>query len=350
LAIVTAMSNFDVVDIYRGSTLALARQGLPPPLLLFLLVYFLGGFSLLSQAQLSAMNARWLINGVTRAGQVEKSWHRYTVWLLGGIALVAAFLPIGSTFAISSILNGILQGVIGAGTFILSLLSTLMALLFLLFAGEAAPETAEQLLQPTLPPLPTPTPTPIPSALPPPAVDTGLITSSLFWAVAIVMSVMAISFFLRERGVQVNTASLQRIWQLILHWLQITWKEAGHQIQDWQQAVRSRLQREPKESVENQPPWRFIRLNALSPREQIRYFYLSTVKRASDKGVARQQAETPLEFADDLKEQWPEAEDDLDALTDAFLEARYGRSPIEAEDVNPVKKRWRQVKSSLRRK
>lgn len=349
LAFVTSMSNFDVVDVYRGSSLALARQGLPPELVLFLIVYFLAGFTLLSQAHLSAMNARWLINGVTRAGQVEKSWHRYTLWLLGAIALLAAFLPIGSTFAISNILHALLQGIVAAGTFIMSLLSTLLALFLSLFTRNPS-SSPEPLIQPTLPPIPTPTATPIPSALPPPIIDTGLITSSLFWTVAIVISVMAISFFLRERGVKVNTAALRQIWQRILGWLQITWQEAGHQIQDWQQAVRTRLQREPKESEADKPPWRFIRLNALSPREQIRYFYLSTVKRASDRGVHRQGAETPLEYADDLKNQWPEAEEDVDALTDAFLEARYGRSPIEKEDVNPVKKRWRQVKSSLRRK
>ncbi|MCB8926637.1 MAG: DUF4129 domain-containing protein [Ardenticatenaceae bacterium] len=350
LAVVTSMSNFDVVDLYRGSSLALARQGLPSELLLFLLVYFLAGFTLLSQAQLAAMNARWLINGVTRTGHVEKSWHRYTLILLGGIALLAAFLPIGSTFAISSLIGAIITGLSAVATFLMTLISTLLALFLSLFTGGPREEGLEPLVQPTIPPLPTPTATPIPSSLPPPIVDTGLITSSLFWAVAIVMSVTAVSFFLRERGVRLNTAVLQRFWQQLLHWLQITWKEAGHQVQDWQQAVRTRLQRQPKEDEENQPPWRFIRLNSLSPREQIRYFYLSTVKRATDKGVARQQAETPLEFAQDLKENWPEAEEDVDALTEAFLEARYGRSPIEKEDVNPVKKRWRQVKSSLRRK
>ena len=180
--------------------------------------------------------------------------------------------------------------------------------------------------------------------------DTGLIISSLFWAVAIVVSVMAISFFLRERGVKVDTAVLQSIWHRFRVWLKTAWRGAGHQMRDWQQAVRARLQREPDEKPAEQPPWRFIRLNALSPREQIRYFYLSTVKRAADKGVPREQAETPLEFAQDLKESWPDAEEDVDALTEAFLEARYGRSPIEAEDVSPVKKRWQQVKSSLRRR
>lgn len=118
------------------------------------------------------------------------------------------------------------------------------------------------------------------------------------------MSVVAISFFLRERGVTVKTAVLKTLWQRFREWLRLAWREAGNQVQDWQQAVRTRLQRNPQENEADQPPWRFIRLNALSPREQIRYFYLSTVKRASDKGVARQQAETPLEFAQDLKEQY----------------------------------------------
>ncbi len=349
LAILTAMSSFDVVGIYRGGSLALARLGLRPELLLFLLLYFLAGFLLLSQAQLAAMNARWLINGVTRRGQVERSWHRYTLWLLGGIALLAAFLPLGSTFAIGNLLQSIIWVMAGVASFILSVFSTLLALVLSLFSGNRAAEPIEPLIQPTLPPIPTPTPTPIPPALPPQTIDTGIITSSLFWAVAIVVSVMAISFFLRERGIKVNTAVVQSFWQRLRRWLQTAWRGAGHQVRDLGQAVRSRLQRAPKEE-QSKPPWRFIRLNALSPREQIRYFYLSTVKRAADKGVSRQQAETPLEFARDLKESWPEAEEDVDVLTDAFLEARYGRSPIDKEDVNPVKKRWRQVKASLRRR
>lgn len=172
----------------------------------------------------------------------------------------------------------------------------------------------------------------------------------MFWAIAIVVSIIAISFFFRERGVKLDAARLPTVWQRLRIWLTAVWQGTRHQVQDWQQAVRSRLQREPKEEMSaNQPPWRFTRLNALSPREQIRYFYLSTVKRAANKGVSRQEAETPLEFAQDLKESWPETKEDVDALTEAFLEARYGRQPIEKSAVNPVKKQWRQIKSSLRR-
>lgn len=351
LAIVTSMSSFDLANYSGDFPFTIARLGLRPELLLFLILYFLSGLTLLSQARLAALNARWLINGVRRGGQVEQNWHRYTLWLLGGLALMAAFLPLGSTFAISNLLQALIVALSAVFSFLFTLFSSLLALILSLFSSGAGPaEVAEPLPQPTLPPVPTVTPTPIPSALPPPVVDSGLILSSLFWAVAIVMSVMAINFFMHERGLKVNTAVFQSIWQRILQWLQITWHEAGSQVQDWQQAVRTRLQRKPKENESNKPTWRFVRLNALSPREQIRYFYLSTVKRASDRGVRRQDAETPLEFAQDLKESWPEAEEDVDALTNAFLEARYGRSPIDKKDVSPVKKRWQQVKSSLRRR
>ena len=350
LAIVTSMSSFDLANFNTVQPLALGRLGLRSELLLFLLIYFLAGLSLLSQARLAAMNARWLINGVTRAGQVERSWYRYTLWLLGGIALLAAFLPLGSTFAISNILQTVVWAVSAAVTFIVSFFATLFALFLSLFSSNGGSDAAEAQVQPTLPPPPTPSPTPIPSVRPPPIIDTGLLVSSMFWAVAIVMSVVAISFFLRERGVKLSSAVFWRIWQVVLQWLQMAWRSTSHQVQDWQQAVQSRLRASAEDEQASRPPWRFIRLNALSPREQIRYFYLSTVKRAKDKGVSRQQGETPLEFAQDLKESWPEAEDDVDVLTDAFLEARYGRSPIEKEDVNPVKKRWRQVKSSLRRR
>ena len=350
LAVVTSMSSFDLANYDTDAPLALARLGLRPELLTFLLLYFLAGLALLSQARLAAMNARWLINGVTRVGHVEKSWHRYTLWLLGGIALLAAFLPIGSTLPISNFLQTMFWLISTAVTAVLSFFATLLALFLSLFSGDGGTEASEALAQPTLVPTPTPSPTPIPSSLPPPVIDSGLLLSSMFWAIAIVMSILAVSFFLRERGVQLNTAVAQSIWHRFKQWLQMAWRGANNQMHDWQQAVRARLNTEPPEDQAGKPPWRFIRLNALSPREQIRYFYLSTVKRASDKGVPRQQDETPLEFAQDLKESWPEAEEDVDALTDAFLEARYGRSPIEKEDVNPVKKRWRQVKSSLRRR
>jgi hypothetical protein len=349
LAVIVALSSFEIASFIQDAPLPLSRLGLRPEMLTFLLLYFLAGLALLSQARLAAMNARWLINGVTRAGQVEKTWHRTTIWLLGGVALLAAFLPLGSTFAISNILQTAVNAISAVAGIIFALFSLLIALLLSLFPNNGAEEASEALLQPTALPVPTALPTPIPSSLPPPVVDSGMLFSSLFWGVGIVVGVLAIRFFLRGRGVQGNTAVILHAWQQFRQWLQEIWRGATSQVQDWQQAVRSRLQARSEDKQSTQPPWRFIRLNSLSSREKIRYFYLSTVKRAANKGVPRQQAETPLEFARELKESWPDAEEDVDVLTDAFLQARYGRSPIKKEDVNPIKKHWQQLKSNLRR-
>ena len=93
----------------------------------------------------------------------------------------------------------------------------------------------------------------------------------------------------------------------------------------------------------------FTHINGLTPRQQIRYFYLSTVQRAADRGVARAESETPLEYMADLQEQRPEAAEELDTLTNAFLKARYGRQELQKEEANRVKKRWKTVKRLLKK-
>ena len=96
--------------------------------------------------------------------------------------------------------------------------------------------------------------------------------------------------------------------------------------------------------------WRFIRLGGLKPREQIRYFYLSTVRRAGERGVQRNAAETPLEFADNLKGGWPEVEQEVEELTDAFLKARYSDDPITGGDVPEIKETWKDVRRQIRKR
>jgi hypothetical protein len=89
-------------------------------------------------------------------------------------------------------------------------------------------------------------------------------------------------------------------------------------------------------------------LNALSPRNKIRYFYLSTVRRAGQRGVERRKNHTPLEYSDDLKENWPHSDGDLDSLTAAFLRARYNPKEIKEEEIEPVKRIWKRIKPALR--
>ena len=89
-------------------------------------------------------------------------------------------------------------------------------------------------------------------------------------------------------------------------------------------------------------------LGGLSPREQVRFYYLSLVRRATERGVNRQDSATPLEYTDQLRQAWPEAEDDIEELTQSFLAARYSPQPIEKGDALTMKERWNRVRNRLR--
>jgi hypothetical protein len=86
----------------------------------------------------------------------------------------------------------------------------------------------------------------------------------------------------------------------------------------------------------------------LPAREQIRYFYLSTVRRAAQAGQARNPNQTPLEYRRSLDLQFPDLEPDLSGLTDAFLEARYSAKPLQAEDAQVAKTFWQRLRAALR--
>jgi hypothetical protein len=147
--------------------------------------------------------------------------------------------------------------------------------------------------------------------------------SSAFWAVAIIISLIAFSFFLQDRGVKINSTFLQRVWFTLKIWWQQLRQGVYDQMQEIQGGLQSLFQRNDTEEVENQPPWRFMRVNALSPREKVYYFY---------------------------KTNWPDAEHEIDELTEAFLQARYSPAPIEEDVIAPIKKQWKRLKANLRKR
>ena len=51
-----------------------------------------------------------------------------------------------------------------------------------------------------------------------------------------------------------------------------------------------------------------------------------------------------------IRQEWPEAEDEIKALTDAFLEARYSADDISAGEAGLIKRTWQQVRSGIRKR
>lgn len=350
LIVIVAITTIDLPSVTLSTGgLGLARLGLSPFVVLGALFYFLAGLGLLSEARFETLNARWLYLNARKEPQVERAWYRYGLWFLVLLGVIAAFLPLGSTSLIGQVIEQFLLIITG----LITILGYFFVMLFsLLFPPFTPPEFAETPAAGTPPPLPTAVPTPIPT-VPPVVNDTPmLVASSLFWAIAIVGTVTAVLFFIRGRGVKLDGRIFGVIFNNLRAFLLGLWWGIADQIEDLGESIQ--LRRRVKDEQEDDGsrflrPFRFFRLNALSPEEQIRYFYLSTLKRAKEKGVARETSETPTEFMEDLKSGWPEVQEEIDTLTEAFLQARYSPRHIDKEEVESVKEKWKRAKSRLRR-
>jgi hypothetical protein len=93
---------------------------------------------------------------------------------------------------------------------------------------------------------------------------------------------------------------------------------------------------------------RFISLSRLGPRELVEYYYLSICERAARLGYPRPADETPDEYLDGLRERLPIVDPEIEALTAAFLEARYGPRETTKERAKELRGGWESLKRKLR--
>lgn len=343
LALATALTSVDVVGVARDGLTDLTRLGLHPHMFIALLVYFLLGLWLVSQARLLMMRTRWTADGVAMTDDMGHTWSRSTLVLIALVALAAAFLPIGRTFALAAFL----QLLVDAGLLIMQLVFLLLAALTILLLGLIGAGAAE-LVEPELTVTPGPTPLATPTA--PLGETPALILGGLFWLLVAAVTVLALAFFLRDRGVRIDWPLLRGWVGRLAGWLRAFWRRGAARAAALGSALGARRQDESEAGAAPRRGWRFLRVNALPPREQVRYFYLSTVRRAGEQGVARAPGETPSEYEADLKSGWPEAGVEIEKLTEAFLEARYSHQTIEAGAVSPLREVWRRVRRALRRR
>ena len=347
MVILAALSTFEVGQfLTQPNVLEIARLGLAPAMLFALLLYFLAGLWLLSHARLLRMNFQWLADGVGKEAGLERAWQRGALTLLLVIALIAAFLPIGSTLGISYILRLALNALL----FVIGLIYAAIGYIFAAMIGFLT-RNAEQSPLPTPQPMPTMVPPPPTTVTPPPDPAFAFVVSSAFWALLIALVIGALLFFLRERGYRLEWGQARRAWGTFGGHVRALWLRLRRRARVAGHSLRQRLRgpEQPASGQPNNPASGLRRPRPMSPREQIRYYYLSTVRRAGERGVPRADSETPLEYVHDLKQQWPEAETELDELTQAFVEARYSPQPIDKPAVARVKEEWKRVRERLRR-
>lgn len=313
-------------------------MGIPPAMVAALVFYFLIGLALLSQARLATLRAQWLLDGVEMPERLPNRWGRWSLLAIVAIGFLAALLPLGSTWQLGAIVNALAMALVQIAMFIVSIFVAIFALLLSLL-GE----------QPEVPEIPQET-----TAAPPVVEITPVLLApswlggATFWLIALAALVIALRVLLGKDGLAVTRRKLG----LLLAWLWAQLKGWARGAQSLARSIQMSLpgRRGLEPDANARRPWRFMRLGGLPPREQVRYFYLSTLRRAADQGIVRQPAQTPGEFVHDLEATWPEAELDVEALTNAFVTARYDAAEISTDEAREVKSVWERIKRALRGK
>jgi hypothetical protein len=322
-----------------GVRIGLARVGLPSDILAALVCYFLAGLLLMSQARLAVLRGRWYNQDIRIMPQVLRRWQVNGLLMLLLVAGLAALLPIGSTNWLGMILEMVIAFLVRIAYFLLMLMTALIGLLLyplrFLFNSQGTEAPA------SMPAMQVPSQAEVAKQLP------DWLSGSVVWVIVALIVGYFLVNYLGAHGL------LKGRWADVLarlrFWLRARLARLGASASGAMARARDRL-RPPRVVVRSVAGVRFVRVSVLPPRERVRYFYLKMVGRAADRGLTRPAHATPLEYVEDLESQWPDADEDLRGLTEAFLAARYDRRNILVTEAKEVQSIWRRVMRALRGK
>jgi hypothetical protein len=343
---VTRIGISDLLNLRRPSV---------PGLIGNVLIYFTLWLLMLGQIQFARLSERWRKEGLDVPAALTSHWVRYTLILLGLAGLIAYILPTAYTWP----LLDVAAIVVGTALYVANVILQVMLLAFSLLLTPLAGllglggEVGSRQRPDPIPPLDFPSMTPVRSAP-----DWLEIARALaFWAFGLVVVWYTVRSYLRDRpGL---SASLKRFRPLraARQVLGTLWRQLARLVA----AIRRKTNRWRAEGglgaggrpgadglLSDRDPFRFFRLAALSRRERTVYYYLSILRRAARHGFPRGQSQTPYEYDNDLGPNVPEVEEELDSLTDAFVEARYSTHEIDEEREGRVRANWKKIRTALR--
>ncbi len=310
--------------------------------LINILVYFVLGLLLISQAHFAVLRATWSQEHISISPGMAQRWTAYSVAMLVGVAAMVALLPtrysLGLLSTLGYVFSAVSAVVLGVVAFGLMLIGTLLAMLAKLL-GVSAPA------MPTAPAAPPPTPPPAVAAGPSP-LWYEVLKSAAFWVVFGGVVAYAAYYYLSRRKGLVKFLRRSSLWR----WLTGVWRLLSGGMREFNQMLTAAVQDGWRRlrPARAEGGWRYINLRHLSPRDQVRFFYQALLRRGSESGLPRQPSETPYEYEGDLTAALPEQDDDLAALTDGFVEARYSQHPISAQMADAIHHRWEKLREALR--
>lgn len=310
--------------------------GLPPPLfdtgLINVVLYFVLGLLLLAQSQFAILRARWSLDRMPIAHNIAPGWAGYTLALLAVCAALVIFLPTRYSVGLLDTLAFLLYVIQFLIFLILFLIWLPIRFLSSLFGR--GPES---------PPAPPPDLTPVAPGAAGGASVPGfeVLKSILFWAILTGVVGFSIVYYVRQRADLL--AALAKL--PAFAWLARAWARLSGNLRDLNARARGALAALVRRArpARGLPPWSFVSLRRLSPREQVRFYYLALVRRAD---VPRRPSQTPVEYQGQLSH-LPAA--DVSGLTDMFQEARYSAHPISVAQAGLARKYWENIREALHR-
>ena len=312
------------------------------------LLYFVFGLALLSLSRLMSLQTHWnRLRIPVTSRNLTRQWGIYSLFFVLILAMIVSLLPSGESLGLFSLLGTLLGFLMMVlffiGQLILSLILLLFSLPFLLF-GQASPFTPPAASPPPLPVLPEQPLLPTTGSA-----TWAFIRSLLLWGGLLAIIVFSVVHFVRQHGGMAGAIRRARItnW-LILAW-QWLYRGAGRTranlshilVEGWQNIV-ARL-----EGKRMLPRSNLIRPRSLDPRRQVYFYYLAMIRRGEEQGLRREPSQTPSEYAATLEKALPSAEQDIDSITESFIEARYSRQEIDSRKAEIVRAIWGRIRRAF---
>ncbi len=315
------------------------------------LLYFVFALALLSLGRLMSLQTHWSQQHIpVSSNNLARQWGLYSVLFLLILGAVVSLLPAGDSLGLFSLLGSLLGFLFGVLAFLGEMIVLIVFLLFTLPFRLFARDVPPMVNMPQTPLLPQ---LPMTSAVP---TDSSavwmLIRSILLWGSLVVIIVFALIQFVRQHEGILAAVRGSRI----ANWLMLAWQwlyrnaektggSLSRALADGWQRIVARL-----EGKRVLPRPGFISLRLLDPRRRIFFFYLAMVRRGREQGWAREPSQTPAEYAVTLERALPAAGEDIDSMTDAFVEARYSRHEVNSGKADLVKAAWARIRRALQSK
>nr|BAL57565.1 hypothetical conserved protein [uncultured Chloroflexota bacterium] len=310
------------------------------------LLYFVLGLVLLSQARLTILLVRWQVERITVASNLARQWARYGLIFLGLIGLIVLTLPTGYTLGFLASAAIVVQFLFQILLFILQLILFLLSLPILLLLSLLG-QPAGGMFSPPPPPV-------LPERPPPgdPLPWLAALRSLIFWLLTLAIVWYLLKIYLDDHPGLL--AAIRRVKPIawLINLIGPVWQWLWALAQLGLDMVPKRI--EPDEesgslaskATRLWPGW----FRRLSPREQILYYYLNILQRAARLGAARQSHQTPYEYEPELQQIAPQAQAEIHQLTGVFVRARYSQDRFTRQQATLVRWLWRQIRRVLGQK